>query len=169
MPGARWVFPSKRSISGLRIRPRLLKRPPSRSARPPKSVEEWLRSPSQGGRRARCAIAYSVRQRSRSALFALPLAFALVALRPASSGAEGDDPGAQTHFEAAQPYLAMPFYALRAVFVVPGAAVVEAANTIPWMLDRPAPGSVPHARPGSIWKATLAALADDWSESTPGR
>lgn len=61
-----------------------------------------------------------------------------------------------------------PFLAIRAVLVVPGAAAGELGNGMLWLMDRPAPGTFPHAEPGWLWNGALRSLRDDWNESTPG-
>lgn len=63
----------------------------------------------------------------------------------------------------------VPFFALRAALVVPGAAAGEIGNGLLVLFDRPAPGTLPHADPGWLWKGAMRSLRDDWRESTPGR
>lgn len=91
-----------------------------------------------------------------------------LSLAPLSSAAEVEDPRAQTGFEKAQPFIGLPFIAMRAILVVPGAALAEGANAIPCLLDRASPGLFPYAEPGSIWSGAMHALREDWDESTPG-
>ncbi len=63
----------------------------------------------------------------------------------------------------------VPFFALRAALVVPGATAGEIGNGLLVLLDRPAPGTLPHAEPGWLWNGAMRSLRDDWNESTPGR
>jgi hypothetical protein len=79
-----------------------------------------------------------------------------------------EDTGAQTAVEHVQPVLGVPFLAIRAALVLPGAALGELGNGVLWLLDRPSPGSVPHAESGWLWNGALGSLRDDWNESTPG-
>jgi hypothetical protein len=102
---------------------------------------------------------------------AWPLALgaaAALTLAVLPAAAEVEDPRAQTGFEQVQPFIGLPFIAMRAILVVPGAALAEGANAIPSLVDRAAPGLFPCAEPGSIWRGALHALRDDWNESTPG-
>jgi len=107
----------------------------------------------------------SRREFSQRLGFAAVIAIALAAL---PGTAEVVDPGAQTGFEKAQPFIGLPFITMRAILIVPGAALAEGANAIPHLLDRASPGLVPAAEPGSIWGGALRALREDWDESTPG-
>lgn len=79
-----------------------------------------------------------------------------------------NDAGFQGALERFQPVLGTPFLAIRAALVVPGAAIAELGNGMLWLVDRPAPGTFPHAERGWMWNGALRSLRDDWSESTPG-
>ncbi len=79
------------------------------------------------------------------------------------------DTRAQGAFDEVTRFLGVPFFGLRALMVVPGAAAGEIGNGLLALADRPAPGTVPHAEPGRLWNGALRSLREDWRESTPGR
>ena len=75
------------------------------------------------------------------------------------------DTRAQGAVEGMTRVLGIPFLGLRAALVVPGAAAGEIGNGLLTLLDRPAPGTVPHAEPGRLWHGALRSLREDWRES----
>ncbi len=79
-----------------------------------------------------------------------------------------EDTRAQLAIEEYQRWFGTPFLGLRGGIVVIGAALGEFGNGALWLMDRPSPGTIPHAEPGWLWNGALRSIREDWDESTPG-
>ncbi len=79
-----------------------------------------------------------------------------------------EDTRAQSALETFSAFFGTPFLGVRSLLAVPGAAAAELGNGLLLALDKPLPGTIPHAEPGWLWDGALRSLGEDWNEVTPG-